>query len=360
MPITSSSITTLRLRNQWIDAPQRGTAADVVDYLVAVQAQDFANSKWGLGLRLRGAVEVDVQRAYDRGEILRTHLLRPTWHFVTPKDIRWLLMLTGPRVQALSAGPYRNAGLDTATFKRAHAVIEKSLRGGQHLTREQLRERFEAAGVATSHEFRLSYVMGHAELEGLVCSGPRRGKQLTYALLEERVPPVKKLSREAALKELTRRYFMSRAPATVHDFAKWSGLTLADCRAGIESGSSLLHKEIIDGAEYWLPASAAPRRADAHAAHLVSVFDEYISSYKHHLANATAEAARRLVNFGNAVTLAILFEGRVIGMWKRTFTKDAVVITLKPFAPFTAVQRKEVHAAAERYAAFHGVEARIA
>jgi hypothetical protein len=360
MPSTPSSITSLRLRNQWIDAPQRGTAADVVDRLVAVQAQDYANSKWGLGLRLRGAVETDVQRAYDKGKILRTHLLRPTWHFVTPKDIRWLLMLTAPRVQAMNAGPHRKAGLDAAILKRADTVLEKSLRGGQHLTREQLREKFEGAGIATSHEFRLSYVMMHAELEGLVCSGPRRGKQLTYALLEERVPPTKKLSREAALKELTRRYFTSRAPATIHDFAKWSGLTLADCRAGVEAVSSLLHKEIIDGAGYWLPASSTPRRAGAPAAHLISVFDEYISSYKHHAANATAEAASLLGNFGNAVTLVILFEGQVIGMWIRTFTKDAVVITLKPFAPFTAVQREAVHAAAERYAAFHGVKARIA
>jgi hypothetical protein len=360
MPIASSSITSLRLRNQWIDAPQRGTATDVVDYLVAVQAQDYANSKWGLGLRLRRAVEADIQRAYDKGEILRTHLLRPTWHFVTPRDIRWLLMLTAPRVQALNAGPYRKAGLDAASFKRAHTVIEKSLRGGQYLTREQLRERFEGAGIATSHEFRLSYVMGHAELEGLVCSGPRRGKQLTYALLEERVPPAKRLSREAALKELTRRYFISRAPATVQDFAKWSGLTLADCRAGVESVASLLHKEIINGAEYWLPASSTPRRAGAPSAHLISVFDEYISSYKHHSANATAEAAALLGNFGNAVTLVILFEGQVIGMWKRSFTKDAALITLRPFAPFTPAQRKAVHAAADRYAAFHGVKARIA
>jgi hypothetical protein len=360
MPITSSSITSLRLRNQWIDAPQRGTAADVVEHLVAVQAQDFANSRWGLGLRLRGAAEADIQRAYDNGEFLRTHLMRPTWHFVTPSDIRWLLMLTAPRVKLLNAGPHRKAGLDAATLKRAEAVLEKSLRGGQSLSREQLRERFEGSGIATSHEFRLSYVMMHAELEGLVCSGPRRGKQLTYALLEERVPPAKKLSREAALKELTRRYFISRAPATVHDFAKWSGLTLADCRAGVESVSSLLHKEIIEGVEHWLPSSSTPRRAGAPAAHLLSVFDEYISSYKQHSANATAGAAALLGNFGNAVTLVILFEGRVIGMWKRTLTKDAAVIALKPFTPFTAVQRKAVHAAAERYAAFHGVKARIA
>jgi hypothetical protein len=131
MPIAPSSITSVRLRNQWIDAPQSGTAADVVDYLVAVQAQDFANSKWGLGLRLRRAVEADVQQAYDNGEILRTHLLRPTWHYVAPRDIRWLLMLTAPRVLALSAGPYRRAGLDAATF--TPGVLEKSLHGGQYL-----------------------------------------------------------------------------------------------------------------------------------------------------------------------------------------------------------------------------------
>ena len=159
-------------------------------------------------------------------------MLRPTWHFVLPRDIRWLLELTGPRVRALNAGMQRKAGLDAAVFRKAEQVLGAALSAGKYLARDELRIELNRAGLRTEGEFRFAYLLMHAELDGLICSGPRRGKQFTYALLDERAPTARTHDREQALVELTRRYFGSRGPATAHDFAKWSGLTVADARRG--------------------------------------------------------------------------------------------------------------------------------
>jgi hypothetical protein len=354
--LTLSSIAQLRLRNQWIDAPVRGDATAVVKRLVAVQAQDYAGAKWALGLRLRDSLEDQIERAFNEGKILRTHVLRPTWHFVLPEDIRWLLGLTGPRVQAANAGMQRKAGLDAATFRRAERVLAKALDGGARLTRVELRAALKRAGLDTEHEFRFAYVLMHAELEGLICSGPRRGKQFTYALLDERAPAGGKRTRDQAVVELTRRYFVSRGPATAHDFAKWSGLTLADARLGLEAAGRHLQRELFDGKEYW-SGEAFPPIHSAPLAHLLSVFDEYVSSYKGHAAIAPEEISRRLRAFGNVLTGIIVVGGVVTGTWKRTLTNGNAHLKLEVFGRIAGDARKAVVEAAERYARFHGVKA---
>src|SRR5262249_52761007 len=150
--------------------------------------QDYAGAKWALGMRLRRATDNDIEHAYADGSILRTHLLRPTWHFVTPHDIRWMLALTAPRVHAVNAYMYRKLDLDGAIFKRSNAALAKALRGGHTRTRDELRRVLQRAGIAVDAELRMSYLMMRAELDGIVCSGPRRGKQFTYTLLDERAP----------------------------------------------------------------------------------------------------------------------------------------------------------------------------
>lgn len=359
MALTLPAIARLRLHNQWITAPIRGDAADVVDHLMAAQSQDFAGAKWSLGLRLREATEADIQRAYDDGRILRTHVLRPTWHFVTPSDIRWLLALTGPRVQQVCAGMYRRGQLEPADFRRSEAVLEKSLRGRHFLTRNELRKRLDLGGIQVAHENRLSYVLIHAELEGLICSGPRRGKQLTYALLAERAPALKKFDRESALAEFARRFFSTRGPATVQDMARWATLPLAECRTAVEAAQRHLQKQAVGKQEYWFAERAAPPLASP-SAHLVSVFDEYLASYKGYDGIASEAFSARLVTAGNGLLSVILVDGQILGTWRRTFTKEAARIQLAPFGRLTAVQKQAIAVAAEKYAAFHGVRAEIA
>lgn len=183
----------------------------------AVQSQDFAAAKWAIGLRLPESKDTEIERVFNDGEILRTHVLRPTWHFVAPEDIRWMLALTAPRVNQCISYYYRKLELDAAVFKKSNEIIIKALEGGSQLTRAKLMLKLEQAGILTN-DLRSNHLMIRAELDAVVCSGARKGKQFTYALLEERVPPAKTLSRDEALAELSARYFTSHGAATLQDF----------------------------------------------------------------------------------------------------------------------------------------------
>ena len=212
------------LHNQYLSSSGFKEPADVVKWFGAVQAQDYSGAKWALGLRLQSATDDAVEKAFGDGNILRTHVMRPTWHFVAPADIRWLLKLTAPRVNAVNGYYYRKFELDDAVFKKSNKALTKALRGGKQLTRDTLRNAVQQAGVATDDLVRSAYILIRAELDGLICSGARKGKQFTYSLLDERQPNSATLERDEALAELTRRYFTSHGPATLQDFVWWSGL----------------------------------------------------------------------------------------------------------------------------------------
>ncbi len=206
--------------------------------LGAVQSQDYAAAKWGVGQRTVGITDAIVEQAFADGSILRTHVMRPTWHFVTPSDIRWMLSLTAPRVHAANAYRYRELELNEAVFRRCRSSLMRALQGGRQLTRTELRQLLQRARIDTTAPQRLAYLLMHAELEGVICSGARRGKQFTYALLDERVPPASVPQRDEALHDLTMRYFSTRGPATPQDFSWWSGLTVADAKRGVEAAGT--------------------------------------------------------------------------------------------------------------------------
>jgi hypothetical protein len=350
--MTGSEIARLRLLNQRISLPGFEEPDEVVDWLGAVQAQNYAGAKWALGSRMRGATDKDIDKAFNEGTILRTHVLRPTWHFVRPGDIRWLLTLTAPRVHAASAYMYRRTELDGVTFRRSDAVLAKALTSGKHLTRDELRVILENAHISTGDGVHMSYLMMHAELEGIICSGPQRGKQFTYALLEERAPQTKTLGREEALAELSRRFFRSRGPATVQDFAKWSGLTLADARNGLDAIKSGFEHETINGQDYWFLRPRAPIMADSPTAYLLSVYDEYISSYKDRSAMEGEVFARLFSSMGNTLQYVILIDGKFVGTGKKTLKKDAVIVQLNPLIELTKEEKEAIAEAAERFGAF--------
>lgn len=355
MPLTQSNIAHQRLRNQWISTPKLGTSSDVVAWLGAVQAQDYAGAKWALGLRLKGVMDDEVDQAFAAGTILRTHVLRPTWHFVTPADIRWLLALTAPRVHVVNAHMYRKLELTQAVFKRSHAVLTKALQGGQQLTRDELHVFLQKAGLITEGGLRLAYIIMQAELEGLICSGARRGKQFTYALLEERVPPVPALPRELALVELARRYFGSRGPATVQDFSKWSGLTVAEAGNGLEAIRAELQQTSLNGQTYWFAALKPIKRQPIPTAYLLSIYDEYISGYKDRSAIGEAEVGAKLSALGNALSYIIVLDGQIVGTWKRQLKKGAVSLELNPFIRLTKPQQRAIDKAIQHYSQFLGL-----
>ncbi len=344
-----------RLVNQRLAGPPLATPAQVVDWLVAVQAQDYAGAKWGLGLRSPAATDADVDAAFNAGAILRTHVLRPTWHFVAPADIRWLLALTAPRVHAVNTGMYRKLDLDNALFARSHDALTRSLAGGNQLTREESGAALASAGIATDNGQRLAYLMMQAELDGLICSGARRGKQFTYALLAEQAPQARVLEREAALADLARRFFGSRGPASVADLAKWSGLTVADVRRGLEEVKSELASMVVDGQTLWFSASASPVNTQAPTAYLLSIYDEYVSSYKDRRAMVADEVAARLWEIGNGLSYIIVVDGQIVGTAKRTISQRAVVITTELLTKLTDAQHEAVTIATQRYGSFLGL-----
>ena len=352
MTITDPEIVQLRLLNQRISLPTFAKPEEVVDWLGAVQAQDYFGAKWSLGLRMRGAKDNSIDQAFNDGSILRTHLLRPTWHFVTPEDIRWLLALTAPQVHKISAYMVRNVELDDSIFKRSDAILGKALEGGNQLTRDELKGVLEGAGIATNNGVRTSYLMMHAELEGIICSGPRRGKQFTYALLDERAPQTGVFAREEALAKLAQRYFVSRGPATVQDFAKWSSLSLADARNGLEGIKDGLEHETVDKQTCWFLRPKSPIMTETPTAHLLSVYDEYISSYKDRSAMAGEALTKQFSAMGNALQYIIIVDGQYVGTWKRILKKDAAIIQLNPLTELNKEENEAIAGAARKYGTF--------
>ena len=221
----------------------------------------------------------DIEQEFAEGNILRTHLLRPTWHLVTADDIRWLLGLTAPRVNVANAYMYRKLELDTPVFNCCNDIIVKTLQGHQQLTRSELNAALKEHKIMVEG-LRLGYIMMRAELDGIICSGARRGKQFTYALMDERVPSSKTKNKEEALAELTKRYFASRGPATLKDFSTWSGLLLTDCKKGIEMVKSQLIRERMDGEDFFFSSDISFNTQPFQNFHLLPVYDEFIMGYK--------------------------------------------------------------------------------
>jgi Winged helix DNA-binding domain len=347
-----------RLRNLRLEGDPLPTPEAAVGWLGAVQSQDFAPAKWSLAQRTPGTGDAAVDRAFADGAILRTHVLRPTWHFVLPADIRWLLALTAPRVHALNASYYRQLGLDDATFRGSDAVLAGALQGGAQRTRRQLAAALEGAGVELGGS-RLAYLLMHAELDGIVCSGAPRGKQQTYALLEERAPPAASLAREQALAELTVRYFTSHGPATVKDFGWWSSLTAADIRQGLELAGSRLRREAVDGVDYWVAGSPPPTRPASPTVHLLQGYDEYLVGYSQ--SKWVLNLARRdLVQTRPLFNGAAILDGQLAGHWKRTVGRDTVAFEVALYEPFDDAQTKALQAAADRHGEFLGLAATVA
>lgn len=353
--MTTLEIPHQRLFNQHISQHSFENPADVVAWLVASQAQDYAGAKWALGLRMRDATDIDIEQAFQEGSILRTHVMRPTWHFVAPADIHWLLALTAARVKAVSAYQYRQLALDQTTLTRSNDALARALQGGRQLTRDELRHVLQEAGIAVEEVLRLTYLVMHAELEGIICSGPRRGKQFTYMLLAERAPQARTLEHDEALAELSRRYFMSRGPATVQDFAKWSGLTITESKRGLEMVKYHFELEVVDGQSYWLSPSAAPPMDESPTAYFLSIYDEYISSYKDRSAIGSESLGAQLRAMGNDLSYLVVVDGRIVGTWKRTLKKGAVVIKTNILTPLTGAENRAVAAAADQYGAFLGL-----
>lgn len=352
-------ITRLRLHNQRLSTTRFTNPGEVVEWLGAVQAQDYAGAKWALGQRIKNTTDAAMEQAFNEGAILRTHVMRPTWHFVKPEDIRWMLALTSSRVNAVSATYYRKLELDKAIFKRSNAVLTKALRGGKQLTRTELTALLQKNGIASGDLLRFTYLIVRAEQDGIVCSGARRGRQFTYALLDERAPHTRTLERDEALAQLAKRYFVSHGPATLQDFVWWSGLTTADARKGLDSIKSNLIHEVENGQTYWF-AESTPARTPSPTVHLLPDYDEYTVGYTDRRAIFDFSNTNKLDSRGSELAqYTILLNGHIAGTWKRIIKKSEVVVELAPFRALTKAENRAVADGAERYGKFLGLSVRL-
>jgi hypothetical protein len=345
-----------RLRAQHLTGTPLPDPVAVVGHLAAVQAQEFPYALWSVAQRTTGVRIADVRKLVDDGALVRTHALRPTWHLLAPEDVGWIQALTGPRVQAFNAHYYRQVGIDTESAARTNALIAGALRGGNHLTRKELAAVLEAGGHPAAG-IRLAYIMMYAELEGLVVNGPMRGKQHTYALAGERIPAPRELAGDAALAELTRRFFTAHGPATVKDFAWWSSLTVAQIMRGLELAGPALTSAETDGLTVWYDP-AAPSGGDlATNAHLLQGFDEYVVAYRntkfaYNLGGLVADPARYT---DNALFHPVMVDGQLFGFWRRMPQGKGFRLELDLMTEPNPEQRSALDAELARHEAFTGV-----
>ena len=348
--MTNLDIAHKRLHNQHIALADFEKPVDVVRWMGAVQAQDYPGALWAIGLRMRNAVASDIEQAIADGVIVRTHPMRGTWHFVAAEDVRWLLALMAPGRFASNALWYRRLELDEATFAKSNAIFAQMLQGGKQLTRKELAAALKQASISTEG-LRLTFLLHRAELEAIICSGARRGKQITFALLDEVVPSSRMLKRDEALAELAQRYFTSHGPATLQDFMWWSGLAAADARAGLEMVKSQFIQETIDGKTYWLSPSTPTTKVASPTVYLLPPYDEYTVAYKDR--SAVVDPAY-IQQIGYAIfgpTIAI--DGQILGTWKREFKKDRIAITTSTFTSLNEAHTRAIAAAIDRYQRFN-------
>jgi len=361
-----TEIAARRLRAQRLLGDPFASAVDAVRWLGAVQSQDYGAAKWALAQRTAGATDAGLDRLFDEGGILRTHVMRPTWHFVLPEDIGWLLELTSPRLQAQLASRHRQLELNAATKLRALDLFAESL-SGRFLTRAELGEVLIAANISPEGQ-RLPHLIGTAEAEGVIVSGPRRGKQFTYALLEERAPRVRRLQREEALAELTSRYFRSHGPAQIQDFAWWSGLTVRDIKTGLALVGTTLEHHSLDSKDYWLDPQSAGDGKPPLTAHLLPNFDEFTVAYRDREAVLHPEFAfdptffsyyREAAPQGGILSNVVTIGGTVRGAWRRTLAANGVRVDVWLLGPLTAAEVAAVERAAEQFGSFLGRPAEL-
>ena len=350
----SKMLTDIRLRSQQLVRPEFKDPKDLVSWMGAVQAQEYRMVKWALGIRLKSATLQTINEAYQRGDILRTHVMRPTWHLVAAEDIRWMLKLSSQRIIAACNSFAKGNGVDIpeSTYTKANDLFQKVLEGNNHLTKQELEDEIVKAGIMPDSP-KLGYLFTRAEQEGIICSGADRKEKATYALLEERAPKVKELHKEEALALLARKYFRSHSPASLSDFVWWSGLPVAEARQAIAAIDGELNKEKFASQELFLHQLWDKKFRTSDVLHFMPPFDEYLISYKDRTAAMDNEHHPKAFNNFGIFYPVILYNGQIVGNWKKVKKKGGISFETSFFVECPDLDRELLEEAGERYKAFY-------
>lgn len=341
-----------RLVTQRLTSAPLATAAAVVRLLTCTQSQERDHAFFSLGLRTSGATYDSVRAEYDGLAFVRTHILRPTWHFVAPEDLRWILSLTSPRVLATMAARHRQLGLDDGRFRRvALDALAALLQGGNYLTRNEIGGELGRRDDLPRPGEQLGHLLLVAELEGLVCSGPMRGVHHSYALTDEVVAPTPALDQPEAVARLAHRFFAGHGPASIKDFTRWSSLTVALTKVAIaELGDALAMVE-VDGAPHWFdPQAVARRRPSAPSGFLFPAYDEAVLTYP--ALNFEAPEDHPYAEHPDPFWAMVVVGERNVGLWKRTVRGGRVTVEVWLASSLGRAGRQEVERAAQRMARF--------
>lgn len=346
-----TDIARLRLYSQHMIQADFTSAHDIVSWLGALQAQDYNGALWSIGLRSQNLTRNDVEQSITNREIVRTWPMRGTLHFLAAEDVRWMIRLLTPQIISGSAGRRRQLELDDNVLRKSQSIIEQALSGGRCLTRDALCKLLDDNAITTSGQ-RGIHILLHLSMEGVLCFGPHEGKQPTFVLLEEWIPPAQEKGREESLSLLAKRYFTSHGPATLKDFAGWGKMTLKDSRLGIELAGDTIQKTLINDTYYWHDATLDIPTARVRSL-LLPGFDEYMLGYKDRTPALEIQHSSKIVPGNNGMFLAtIIIDGQVVGTWKKITRKSGIQIQLIPFRSLSDLEVMNIHQAAERYGQF--------
>jgi hypothetical protein len=346
-----SDISYHRLQNQQLIGSEFKTGQDIVGRMGAMQAQDFEMAKWAIGIRLPGSTQQTIESAINKGEIIRTHLMRPTWHLVSSDDIYWMLELTAPQIKASMKFRDKQLELTESVYKKSRSILERSLQGNNHLSREELISEYKKANIAVDMN-RASHLLMRAELDGIVCSGRLKNGKPTFALLEEWVKKTKVVKREDALTLLANKYFTSHGPATIHDFKWWSGLTVSESKQALEMIKPKLVSETSGKQVYWFNSKESVLKFHDQTVQLLPAYDEFIISYKDRSAVFPHDDFRKAVSINGVFRPVIVIKGQVAGIWQKKVKNEHVIIETKFFRPYSKFLIRLVKNAAMSYGNF--------
>ena len=351
-------ISNRRLTNQCIGSSIHDNVKNLVSSMGAIQAQDFAMAKWAIGIRVAKSTINDINEAFNKGDLIRTHLMRPTWHIVSSNDVHWMLDLTAQRIKSSLRSRHTELGLNSEALNKANRIIEKELGETTFQTREKLALKLNESGIRTD-ENRLSHILFNAELEKLVCSGPVDKNNQTYTLLNSWVPKTKTLLHDEALAELARRYFSSHGPATLKDFTWWSGLPVGEARKALDYAKDSFISETINSETYWFTEPSTESANTSSSTFLLPAYDEFLISYADRSASILQVDNKKAISNNGIFRPVIVENGQVTGLWKRTIKNKYAIIEFDVWQQPTLQLKEKLEAAALDFGRFLELEIRI-